>query len=161
MKKQILLPMVFGLFLMFLENCIQPPDYPKEPVIAFKNLTRTVLVQGQGTADSTSVTLTFTDGDGDLGDKDSLNVFVIDGRDQFLKSKFRIPFIPEEGVGNGISGEITLRLTTSCCILPGLPPCSADPAFPTDTLKYIIYLKDRAGHESNRIETSEIVLLCQ
>ncbi len=161
MKKQLLLPMVFGLFLMFLGNCIQPPDYPKEPVIEFKSMTRNVLRQGTGTSDTTYVTLGFTDGDGDLGDTDSLNVFVIDGRDQFLKSKFRIPFIPEEGVGNGISGEITLRLNTSCCILPGLPPCSVDPAYPTDTLKYIIYLKDRTGHESNRIETSDIVLLCQ
>lgn len=163
MKKQFFQTMGFALFLLALGHCIQPPDYPKEPVIAFKNMTRSVLRQGTGTSDTTHVTITFTDGDGDLGDTDSLNVFVIDGRDQFLKSKFRIPFIPEEGVGNGISGEITLRLNTSCCIFPGnvLPPCSPSTDFPTDTLRYIIYIKDRAGHESNRIETGEIVLLCQ
>lgn len=163
MKKQIFYPIVLAAVAIFLGRCVQTPDYPKEPVIKFKNMTRSVLRQGTGTTDTTHVTLTFTDGDGDLGDSDSLNVFVIDNRDNFLKSKFRIPFIPEEGVGNGISGEITVRVNTSCCIFPNniLPPCSSSIDFPADTLRYIIYIKDRAGHESNRIETSDIVLLCQ
>lgn len=151
------------LFSSLLFYCVKPPDYPDEPVITYKSMTRTTLRQGTGTFDTTHVTITFTDGDGDLGNEDSLDVFVFDGRDQFLKSKFRLPFIPPEGSGNGISGEIKLRLNTSCCIFPGnvLPPCSPSTDFPTDTLVYEIYIKDRAGHESNRVKTAPIILLCQ
>jgi hypothetical protein len=153
----------FGLFLLTVFQCVQPPDYPNEPVITFKSLSRSILLQGTGTFDTTFATISFTDGDGDLGDSDSLNVFLIDKRDNFLKSKFRLPFIPEEGVGNGISGDITLRVNTSCCIFPNnvLPPCSPSTEFTKDTLRYIIYITDRAGNESNRVETSDIILLCK
>jgi hypothetical protein len=163
LTKNIAASLFFGLFLLTISQCVQPPNYPNEPVITFKSLSRTTLRQGTGTFDTTFATISFTDGDGDLGDSDSLNVFLIDKRDNFLKSKYRLPFIPEEGVGNGISGDITLRVNTSCCIFPNnvLPPCSPSTQFPTDTLRYIIFIKDRAGHESNHVETSDIILLCQ
>ncbi len=151
-----------GLGLLVLAACVQPKKYPVEPVITFKGLSRSVLKQGQGPIDSTFVTITFTDGDGDLGDKQGIDAYFIDKRDNNIKGSFRIPFIPEEGVGNGISGEITFRLNTTCCIFPNMeePPCTPSTKYPTDTLRYIIYIKDRAGHESNRVETSDIVLLC-
>ncbi len=152
-----------ALFAASVWACIDPPNYPDEPVLTFKNLSKTTLRQGLGTFDTTWVALGFTDGDGDLGDEDSLSVFVIDERDQFLKAKYRLPFVPEEGAGNGISGEIRLRLNTSCCIYPGNVqlPCTPSSAFPTDTLIYEIYIRDRAGNESNRVQTSVITLLCQ
>ena len=141
--------------------CTSAPEFPIEPVIGFKSITRSTLQQGYSFEDSTHVTISFTDGDGDLGDKDSLNVYVIDERDNFLKTQARIPFIPSQGAGNGIAGTIDLLLPTSCCIFPdGQVPCTASAKYPLDTLVYSLYIKDRAGHESNKIKTTQIVLKC-
>ena len=40
----------------------------------------------------------------------------------------------------------------------GLHP---DQLYPTDTLVYSLYIRDRAGHKSNIIYTPPIILLCQ
>lgn len=74
--------------------------------------------------------------------------------------------MPELGTTNGISGEITFRLLTTCCVFPEWvtdvqSPCDPSMQYPVDTLRYEIYIRDRAGHESNRIETEDIYLLCQ
>ncbi len=146
--------------------CAQPPDYPKEPVIAFERLGKQQLIQGYGTEDSTKVTISFTDGDGDIGqpdDGDSLDLFVIDTRSGILGDPYKIPFVPEQGAGNGISGEISFVLFTNCCLFPedtGYPPCYNPAEYPTDTVIYEIYIRDRAGHESNHILSDPVVLLC-
>lgn len=145
--------------------CVRPPDFPDEPVIAFKSLSKQTMRQSINQfADSSFLTFTFTDGDGDLGDEDndSLNVYVTDGRDGVEKFKYRIPYIEPQGTGNGIEGEIRVKLNTTCCIYPdGQVPCTKSTDFPTDTLFYEIYIKDRKGNKSNVIQTPMIVLLCQ
>jgi hypothetical protein len=118
------------------------------------------LPQGTSGEDFTQVTLGFSDGDGDLGAEEELNLFFVDMRDSF-ETEFGIPFIPEEGAGNGITGEIQVRLPTSCCIFPNeQPPCTPSQLFPTDTVIYEVYLKDRAENLSNRITLPPITLLC-
>ena len=143
-------------------TCIRPPDYPIEPQIEFVGMTKTTMRQGFGTEDSVYITLSFTDGDGDLGGisgKDSLNVFITDKRNNKpVEQTFRIPFVPEAGAKNGISGEIRFLMYTTCCL--SLEPCIATPVRPTDTLIYDIYIKDRAGHASNIIKTYPIILQC-
>lgn len=164
MKINILL---FIVFLTAFTACISPPDYPIEPKITFQNLSKNTMRQGElGTEDSLFVTFSFTDGDGDLGtpdvDKDTsriLNVFLTDKRTNTPAERFRLPYIPEQGAGNGISGDIRLLLFTTCCNV--LPPCEASTTKPIDTLVYEIYIKDRAGHESNRIQTAPIYLQCK
>ena len=75
---------------------------------------------------------------------------------------FKIPFIGEQGVGKGISGEISIVLPTTCCTYPnGVPPCQPSELFPRDTLTYDLYIIDRAGNESNRITTEPIYLRCE
>lgn len=119
------------------------------------------MVQGSFGEDTTQVTIMFTDGDGDLGSNDSLNVFFTDLRDNFEAYQYKIPFIPEEGAANGISGEIYIDLLTSCCYFPdNTAPCEPSETFPTDTVTFEVYIKDRAGHESNHITLPPITLLC-
>lgn len=143
-------------------NCITRPDFPIEPVIEFVSMNDNQMVQNSFNTDSIQVTFSFTDGDGDLGDQDSLNIFIRDNRDQFITSKYRLPELPPEGAQRGVRGEITLTIYTTCCIFPdGTPPCEASLQYPTDTLRYDIYIRDRAGNISNTISTNPIIILCQ
>lgn len=144
--------------------CINPPDYPVEPVISFDSMTKNTMNQDiLGLRDSTFVFIKFTDGDGDLGaDNNSTSLFLIDTRQPNAEvTGYAIPKIPEEGSGNGINGRIRIKLYTSCCIYPdGFPACQPYAAYPTDTLVYQLYIKDRAGNESNRISLPPLILRC-
>ena len=152
--------LVVVVFIVGFATCISPPDYPIEPQILYKALSKTTMRQGQlGTEDSLYMYLTFTDGDGDLGDKDSLNVFLTDKRNNQTADRFRIPYVPVEGAKNGISGELRILLFTTCCNV--LPPCEPSKTKPIDTLIYDVYIKDRAGHKSNVIQTAPIFLQCK
>ena len=155
-------PGIMILFLGIISSCITRPDFPIEPEIEFVSMEDNRMIQNSFNTDSIRVTFSFTDGDGDLGDKDSLNIFIRDSRDQFIASKYRLPELPPEGAQRGVRGEITVTIYTTCCIFPdGTPPCEASLEFPTDTLRYELYIKDRAGHVSNTIQTAPIILVCQ
>ncbi|HHM21422.1 MAG TPA: hypothetical protein ENJ20_05300 [Bacteroidetes bacterium] len=163
---------VFGFFkkympvLLFIgcwAACSTPPDYPIEPVLEFVDVSKDTIRRGSFFNDTTFVTFSFTDGDGDIGDRDSLQLFVTDSRNGFVND-FRIPFVLEPGASNGIKGEITVRLFSSCCIFPSdlfLDGCTDiyDP-MPYDKVVYDIYIKDRAGHQSNVISTTPIFIRC-
>lgn len=118
--------------------------------------------QDQFNTDSLLITIHFTDGDGDIGTEEgTFDLFITDTRDNFMPPAYRLPKVPEQGTGNGISGEISFVLFTTCCFFPdGQDPCTVNPTYPTDTISYLIYIRDRAGHTSNMIETPPIVLLC-
>jgi hypothetical protein len=145
-------------------TCIRPPEYPVEPQIQFVGQTKSTMRQGFGSEDSVYLSLSFTDGDGDIGgigaNKDSLNVYVTDKRNNKpVEQTFRMPFVPEAGAKNGISGDIRFLMYTTCCL--SLEPCVPTPNRPTDTLVYEIYIKDRAGHKSNAVLTKPIILQCR
>ena len=167
MKK--LFPMVALGLIVLLQYCVQPPDYPKEPVIKYIGLSKTQMQQGTGYQDSLFVTFSFTDGDGDLGYPETdptPSVFFRDSRDSFPKPPIQLPYVEPQGAGNGISGEITVKLPTTCCIFtyPGGFQLTCDDVpitFPYDTIYYFIKIRDRAGHESNEIKTEAIRLKCQ
>jgi len=151
-------------------SCTKPPDYPIEPVLEFKNLSRSSMIQGDVNNDSILVTFGFTDGDGDLGNNDTLfDIYLKDTRFPEIPgvnpTQYKMPFVPIQGVGNGISGDITVLTYTSCCVYPDstFPPCdtSAYTLYPIDTLIFEIHIKDRAGHESNRILSDPIILQCK
>lgn len=149
-----------------LHSCVQPPNYPDEPEIAYIGLNQQSIVQGNvGTPlDTLEITFGFTDGDGDLGiEGNTFDIFLTDSRDGFTDIK-KLPVIPDQGIGNGISGEITVRLPNRlniCCTYPdGSTSCMPNPNFPTDTMSYTIQIQDRAGHMSNKIQTEMITILC-
>lgn len=148
--------------LALLIGCTNPPDYPIEPKIEFLSLTKDTLRRGAGTEDTTFVTFSFTDGDGDIGSDDSLQLNVKDNRISTI-TPLKIPFVPELGASNGIKGEITARLFTTCCIFPDplLDPCNDEMAsYPYDQVIYDIYITDRAGHQSNTIQVDPIFIQC-
>ncbi len=156
--------LLFGVLIISFATCISPPDYPIQPEIKFLGLSKNTMRQGLlGIEDSLFLSFSFTDGDGDLGSlgqgKDSVNIFLTDKRTNQPSERFRIPYVPEQGAGNGISGDIRLLLFTTCCNV--LPPCEASTTKPIDTLIYEISIKDRAGHESNKILTAPIYLQCK
>lgn len=148
-----------------LVTCVNPPDYPDEPVIEYQSISKNLLLQSSLGSDSVIITFSFTDGDGDLGfQDDSESIFIVDGRDSFQKPSYRIPYIEQQGAGNGISGEISIVLPTTCCIYAPnpIPPCEVAIAPQTfDTVFYYIYIKDRKGHLSNTIQTEPIGLRCK
>lgn len=141
--------------------CIAAPEYPIEPAITFKQLSKNTMKQGAFNNDSLLLTFAFTDGDGDIGREDSASLFLTDLRSGFGEPTFKLPFVPESGAGNGISGEAYIAIYTTCCYYPdGSPPCQPNPDYPTDTLEYEFYIVDRAGHKSNVARTGPIVLQC-
>ncbi len=149
------------LVIFLIAGCIKAPEFPDIPEIELLGLSNSRMKQSAFNEDSTLVFLEFTDGDGDIGSNDSLNVFVKDLRDNFIANRYRIPYVPEAGANNGISGELTLTLYTTCCTYPnGQAPCTPSDQFLFDSISYEIYIVDRAGNESNRIVTPRILLEC-
>lgn len=150
--------------LAWFSSCATPPDYPIEPFIEYVAVSKDTLQRNVVSPDETFVTFSFTDGDGDLGDRDTLVLFVTDTRTGVLSNQYKVPEVPELGASNGIKGEITFRVLSSCCNFPDdlmLDPCFDEtPLYRYDKIVYEIYLKDRAGHQSNTIRTDTIYLRC-
>jgi hypothetical protein len=148
-----------------LQHCVDAPNYPDEPFIEFASLSKTTMKQTPLGTDSILISFNFTDGDGDLGSQNGEpNIFIKDGRDGFNKPPYQIPYIEKSGAGNGISGVISILVPNTCCFHIGsMQDTTACQYVPIsfDTLTYLISIKDRAGNESNQIETPPIGLICK
>ncbi|HMQ59594.1 MAG TPA: hypothetical protein PKE06_02945 [Flavilitoribacter sp.] len=154
--------------LTFSNSCVQAPEYPDEPVITYAGMNKTTVHQGSPTAplDTLEIRFNFTDGDGDLRDIESgiPDISVMDSRDNSV-TPFFIPEFTRQGAGNGISGEITIKILNKpgagiCCVFPNSTACVKSTTFPTNTMFYTIKMRDQAGHESNTIQTEQITILC-
>ncbi|MEO1437010.1 MAG: hypothetical protein AAFV80_15830 [Bacteroidota bacterium] len=155
--KQYLAILLFGAFC--LQSCIKPPEYDEVPEITFISFDKMEVAQN---IDNVVLTFGFQDGDGDLGltsEETGTNGILIDLRTGF-ENTFRIPFIPQQGVANGISGEISIDLPAECCIPMNSEPCQPNPDAPNEELRYSIQITDRAGNSSNVVETEPVILLC-
>ncbi len=150
---------IYFIGILFITSCIKPPDYPDEPVIEFVSLGRTSLLQD---VDTTLITISFTDGDGDLGlvDDDTEKNFILTDTRTNYKEYYKIPFIPQQGVGNGISGEISINIKASCCIPTSGIPCLPNAGQPPEDIIYTIQIKDRSGNLSNMVTMPPIQLIC-
>lgn len=149
-------------------QCITPPDFPDEPVIKYTGMSKQSMKQGNSVQDSIKIFFSFTDGDGDLGVPSTkyatttFDLTVIDKRTNLIQENFYLPHIPPKGTGNGIQGTAEVLILTTCCIFEdNTPPCETSSDTPTNSLQYEIFIRDRAGHESNHITTDEITLLCE
>jgi len=144
--------------LFFLGACKKEEKFPVEPKLEFKSLEKFLNVSG---LDSIELTLAFTDGDGDIGTEDKDTVT----RDVFatlfeLKNgvftpfngatplTFRIPYLEPQGNNTSIKGD--LKLIMDYNLLQ-----------PNDTIRYEVYIMDRARHKSNTITTTEIITRVQ
>jgi hypothetical protein len=162
-KIKLLSPAVWTI--VFFASCVQPPDYPLEPVIEYQRLSANTMSQGISDTEWVLATISFTDGDGDLGNEDgAVTLFVRDLRDStFDNSANKLPVVPQKGSNNGISGEITFRIFQTCCIWPAgfeQENCTPSARYPVDTIQYEVFIKDRAGHESNHVFLDPIFLKC-
>ena len=163
-------PLFFLTGFLMVAGCIQPPDYPIEPEIEYISLSKTILISGKDNEDETCSPFPLQTVDGDIGNFQEngtsvLDMFLIDSRTGDFDEKFSIPFVPELGAANGISGEIYARIFTTCCIYPdyvtdATTGCDPSQQYPVDTIVYEIYIMDRAGNESNHIFTEPIYILC-
>jgi hypothetical protein len=99
--------------------------------------------------DTIKIVISYKDGDGDLG-QDSANVknmFVTDSRNNST-GQFRIPQLAANGSG-AIQGSLNI-------ILP--PQFFINNADTTETVTYSIYVVDRAGHQSNTVKATSLVI---
>jgi hypothetical protein len=147
-------------------SCVKPPDYSDTPTLEFRNFSKSTLNQGVFGEDSITLVLYFTDGNGDFGTPGQgveKNIFITDNRTKQVFREYKAPFVPVVGSGNGISGTISIKIYSTCCIFPessGIFPCEKSLDFPENDLSLDVYIKDRAGNNSNIITTSTIKLLC-
>ncbi len=161
--------------------CSSPPDYPIEPEIKFLSLSTDTVLQTPPSGESggtVRVILEFTDGDGDIGyegvntdscilcdpelgclQNKTFNLFVFDHRLPNCLSPYQVPYIPQRGSSDAISGTIDLEIFPVCCISKDGFPCLSNVGT-FDTVYYSIQIKDRAGHQSNRLELPPIIIEC-
>ena len=146
-----------------LAGCVNPPDYPEEPVLTYEEVNKdSIYAQITGISDSIVFRFSFTDGDGDLGSTDSTDVFYTDSRFPNNLTPLALPPIPREGTGNGISGDIFFTLINTGqvnCIYNGRFPAQ-DPAYPVDTFRLSMFILDEAGNRSNTVQTDLIQIRC-
>lgn len=143
-------------------SCVTDPNFPDEPQIEYIGISKNQMKQSSlNNVDSIFLQFSFTDGDGDIGSED-FNVFLRDQRTGSIYDPFIIPEIPVLGSSKGVSGDVTLRVYTTCCIFPdpNIQVCESPEQYPTDTLVLDIQLFDRAMNGSNIITTEPIIILC-
>lgn len=149
-------------------SCSDKPDFTDAPTIEFRSISKNQLQQSSTNAtDTLEVIIYFEDGDGDIGhDRTDGNfapfdVIYIDNRTGDVGQMFNLPYVPEQGSGNGITGTARMTLLSTCCVFnDGTPPCESPIDKPTNDLIYEVYILDRAGNQSNTITLPAITLLC-
>ena len=146
---------------ILMPSCLKFEEFPIEPTVEFNEF-----VQYN---DSARIKFHFTDGDGDIGlnagdtfpPYDTLpyyyNLFLEyfelhDGQwelvDLTLPLYYRVPVITPTGQNKALEGDMDILLYP----WPTLPNTSGD------TVKYSLKLVDRALHESNVVETGNIIV---
>ncbi|MES2836294.1 MAG: hypothetical protein V4667_02130 [Bacteroidota bacterium] len=156
MKIGLKIVLLFSFIALVAFACKRKDNVPDEPQIIFKDF----LVLG----DSAKLIIKFTDGDGDLGLSDSdteppydFNTFItyyekqngtFVARDLPFPFNYRIPVLNNSGRKKELNGELQITIA----------PTYYDPFSSYDTIKYSIYIQDKALNKSNVIETNEIVV---
>ncbi len=159
MNRKLLIMLISIIYL----QCAKNDSVSIIPKIEFIDKTKNSLRQGDINQDSLWLRFRFEDGDGDLsfGSMDPRKDIVVkDSRTGFIQDEYKIPDLPPSG-NETQKGIISILIFTSCCLFPdNIPPCSDPPQYPVDSLQYLIFIKDKAGHESNVIQSGYVRLLC-
>lgn len=116
------------------------------PTILSITVTPTNVVEYQ---DSIVFTIAYRDGDGDLGENspDAHNLFLVDNRIN-VTEEFRIRELAPQGAEIPITGLLRLVLRNT-----GITDGSSQ-----QTVDYTIYIRDRAGNESEHVVTDAITV---
>ncbi len=166
MNRKNLLRTIIASLLFVTAGCTKHEKYPLEPVIKFYSFEK--IPNNYKVDDKGILTVSFTDGDGDIGldPQDTFPPFnygspyyyncYIDYYEK-RKGKFekvdlpltnnaRIPKVDADVPQRGIRGNIEVELYINNVLSP------------YDTIKFSIYIIDRALHKSNIVETPEIII---
>lgn len=128
-------------------GCKKEEAISKVPQIKFVSITPGT---AQKYVDEVQVTIEYTDGDGDLGENtaDVKNLFCTDSRNN-VTYQFRINQLAPDNSNIIIKGQLTFTLS---------PQGFVDDNNTTETATYSIYVKDRAGNQSNTVQTSALTI---
>jgi len=156
MEKRIFKFSLFALLSTFIfAGCKEENTYPTTPEIEFKSLTK---YESASQLDSLELVFSFTDGNGDIGTPD-IDTF---NRDVFVKFfemkngvfveftnlaaplEYKIPFLFPRGNNSSLVGDIKINVEYNY-------------TQPNDTIRYELYMRDRARNKSNTITSSTIV----
>lgn len=162
--------LVILFFAIVLTGCFEIPDYPATPEIEFTKITSEPRLEQQTGAykDSVVISISYKDGDGDLGymqwEMDSLSK--LSTGYNFLVKQLRrvngkyVEYKPEESLSGYFQhispdkpGPIEGVIHYS-----GVQIFHSFYPFARDTVKFEIYIKDRAGNISNTITTDSVLV---
>ena len=170
--------MIIGIFLFviaLLQSCIKAEEYTLEPFITSVSIDKASIHQFSNiTTDAAGnilnyvpesfvISLEFQDGDGDLGvtdDQPEMNAFIVDNRTNFVDS-LQIPYISPVGNIKSISGSIDFTINSECCLALSGISCTPNAEYNAiDTVIYQVFIKDRAGHTSNKVNAPPLLIYC-
>ncbi len=116
------------------------------PVIEFISITPSTLQVGQQTA---TITISYKDNDGDLGENtaDVKNMFVTDNRNGVIY-QFRVQQLAPTGSTIAIQGKLSIAM----------PNTGITDGVNSESATFSIYVKDRAGNQSNTVSTSAVTV---
>jgi hypothetical protein len=143
-----LLAILFATVLMSFSACTKEVEpISNVPAIEFVSMSPNPAVKYE---DEILITFKYTDGDGDLGENtaDVKNLFVTDSRNN-VTYEFRIPQLAPDNSTIAITGNQPFYLP---------PQGFVDDNNTTETTTYSIYVKDRAGNQSNTIQTISLTI---
>lgn len=154
----------------FLGGCFNTPEFPNTPEIEYSEILSTPRVDQEsgGYKDSVVISIKFKDGDGDLGyDQQEIDSLAKAGAaPNFVVKQFRkvngafVEYVPLESLSGffhrlssekpgPIEGTLHYR---------GIQIFHTFYPYAKDTVKFEVYIRDRAGNISNTIETEPVVL---
>lgn len=139
--------LLFGFCLLLcVTGCKKEEAISNTPSLKFLSISPNPAVKYQ---DEVVIEVEYTDGDGDLGENtpDVKNLFVTDSRNN-VTSQFRISQL-------GPDSKVIIRGTLDV-VLP--PQSFVDDNHSSESATYTVYVKDRAGNESNHVTTSAITI---
>lgn len=137
----------FIISIIFLTNCKKESSnkISEVPSIEFVSVSSQSI---KANKDSLSIIFNYKDGNGDLGENNSdvRNLFVTDNRNN-VTYQYRIKQLAPDNESIAIQGELAVVINT-------VPLLNAD-SLPEQVI-YSLYIKDRAGNQSNSVSTTAI-----
>lgn len=153
--RYLVLTLISSLLLLINWGCEDSQSYPDPPHITFKSFA--VAPSSKPTEQAIGkLTLTFEDGNADIGFADTtlvdtfnlfLSTYYLQGNNYVLKFEpvgYRLPEVPKSSYKTHAKGEIELTL-------PFI-------SIPNDSIKFSVFLFDRAGNKSNTVVTPSFLL---
>lgn len=142
MKRLIFFILPTAAALLLLASCGKNSNFPSTPDLTFKSISPNVAEAGKDTL--ISIICSFKDAQGDIAGP----VYYRQSNFPDFDSLYSLPGLPEQP---NMQGNIILQLHSNDIIFPT--------SSGADTVTYLLFIKDKAGHISDTVETSKVVLI--